>query len=358
MPLLHTPLYGEHVALSGKMVAFCGYELPVQYAGVLEEHRAVRERAGLFDVSHMGRFSVKGPNAQAFVQLMTTNDISEMQDGRCKYSLLCNENGGVIDDILIYKAAEDHYFLVVNAVNMQKILDHLNAHLVPGVKLENLTFDTAQMAIQGPAAKTILGPLAAELPDKYYSFVRTAVCQVPCMLSRTGYTGEDGYELYCRAADAPQLWHALLGAGAVPCGLGARDTLRMEAGMPLYGHELSETITPFEAGLGMFVRPLQGKFVGSEALGKQVYEGVMRKRIGLRMTGRGIPREGYVVYADGVPCGVVTSGGHCPTLGENCAMALVNVAFLEKDVQQFAVEIRGKQVPCEQVPLPFYRRAR
>lgn len=361
MSLLHTPLYEEHVALFGKLAAFCGYELPAQYAGVLEEHRAVRERAGLFDISHMGRFSLTGPNAQAFVQMLTTNDVSEMQDGQCKYSLVCNENGGVMDDTLVYKEHVDHYFLVVNAANGQKIFDHLNAHLVAGVKLENLTPQTAQMAIQGPSAHAIMAPLAAELPCQYYSFVCTELLGAPCYLSRTGYTGEDGYEIYCRAEDAPRLWRGLLSAGTaqglVPCGLGARDSLRMEAGMPLYGHELSETITPFEAGLGVFVRPLQGKFIGSEALDKQVYEGVMRKRLGLRMTGCGIPHEGCVVYADGVPCGVVTSGGQCPTIGENCAMAMINVAFLEKDVQQFAIEIDGTQQPCEQVPLPFYKRA-
>lgn len=361
MSLLHTPLYDEHVALGGEMAAFCGYEVPAQYAGALEEHAAVRERAGLFDVSYMGRIRIVGPNAQAFVQMVTTNDISEMQDGACKYSLICNEDGGVMDDIYIDKEHVGRYFLVINPVNLHKVLDHLQANLPPGVQIRDLTSRTAQLAIQGPAAHAVMQSLGAELPQEADTFVYTTLLGAPCHLSRTGYTGEDGYEICCRADDAPQLWRELLQRGAahglVPCGFKARESLRFEASLPLYGHELNEDITPFEAGLGMYVRPLQGRFIGSDALNKHVYEGVMRKRIGLRIVGDSLPQTGCVVYADDVPCGMVTSAGRCPTLQENCAMALVNVAFLERDVQQFAIQTDGGRVPCEQVPLPFYRRA-
>ena len=311
-----TPIYEEHVALGGKMVDFCGYALPVQYSGIIEEHMAVRSAAGIFDVSHMGRIRIDGPNAAAFVQRISTNDISEMKPNAIKYSLICNENGGVMDDVLIYCREKDSYWVVVNAVNTQKILGHMENHAIPGAKVEDYTERTAQIALQGPKALEIAQKLceAEELPKKYYTFQEEVVfCGVKCMVSRTGYTGEDGFEIYCDAEDGARIFSTLLKAGQEagirPCGLGCRDTLRFEAGMPLYGHELSEDITPFEAGLGIFVRPLQGTFIGKEALDAHVAEGVSRKRIGLKMVDKGIARQDYHVYASGdVPCGVVTSG--------------------------------------------------
>ena len=357
-----TPIYEEHVALGGKMVDFCGYALPVQYSGIIEEHLAVRNAAGVFDVSHMGRILIEGPNAAAFVQRITTNDISEMKQGQVKYSFICNENGGIMDDVLIYARAKDRFLMVVNAVNTQKILAHMEKNAVAGAKVEDITEQTAQIALQGPKSVEIAQKLceAEELPEKYYTFQEDVVfCGVTCMVSRTGYTGEDGFEIYCPAEDGGRIFSTLLKSvqqeGILPCGLGCRDTLRFEAGMPLYGHELSEEVTPFEAGLGVFVRPLQGTFIGKDALDAHVAGGVSRKRIGLKMIGKGIARQGYHVYVSGgVPCGVVTSGSMCPSLGGNYAMALINVAYL--DDAEFTVEIRGKQVAAEKVALPFYKR--
>lgn len=357
MDAKHTPLYDTHVAHGGKMTEFCGYMLPVQYAGIITEHEAVRKQAGLFDVSHMGRLELSGMNAAALLQRLTTNDISEMKPGRIRYSFMCNEGGGVKDDILIYCMGDGAYRLVVNASNHEKIVEHIHAHMVPGVTFFDRTDQTGHIALQGPMAQQLIATVCdvAELPTAYYTFAdNVAVAGCACFVSRNGYTGEDGYEIICAADDTPAVYEALLGAGAVqPCGLGCRDTLRFEAGMPLYGHELNEDITPFEAGLGMFVRPVQGPFVGKEALEQQIAEGVARKRIGLVMLDRGIPRQGFDVYCNGALAGIVTSGSYCPSLEQNCAMALVDTKYVGE--KEFEIEIRGKRLDCEAHKLPFYK---
>ena len=348
------------------MVPFAGYLLPVQYeAGIIAEHMAVRERAGLFDVSHMGEVEVKGPGALAMLQSLCTNDLSAMADGQVKYAMLCDERGGVIDDVLMYRFAADQYWVVLNASNQQKDCAWMQAHRPPNAELQNISDTTAQLALQGPLAIDILRALAPgePLPQKNYTFVPEAtVAGVRCLVSRTGYTGEDGVELYCANEDAPALWDALLAEGAprglIPCGLGARDTLRLEAGMPLYGHELSADITPLEAGLGMFVKLEKPDFIGKQALqGQSERGGPSRRRVGLRIDGRGIAREGCDVYAGGERIGHTTSGTHAPYLGCAVAVALVDVAFAQIGTP-VEIDVRGRKLAAEVVKLPFYKRAK
>ena len=357
-----TPLYASHEACGGKMVPFAGYLLPVQYgAGVIAEHMAVRTQAGLFDVSHMGEARVRGPRALEALQYLCTNDFSAMADGQVKYAVLCDEQGGAVDDILVYRCAQDDYLVVLNASNREKDVAWMQAHLLPGAELTDVSDSVAQVALQGPRAMEIVALLApGPLPEKNYTFVpRGDVAGVPCLISRTGYTGEDGVELYCAPEDAPALWDALLAAGApfglIPCGLGARDTLRLEAAMPLYGHELSADITPLEAGLGFFVKPDKGDFVGRGALAARGEP--TRKRAGLRMTGRGIAREDCAVYVGEKQIGRTTSGTHAPFLGYAVAMAMLD-ADAAVPGTQVEVDVRGRRIAAEVVKLPFYRRAK
>ena len=356
-----TPLYDCHVAAGGKIVPFGGYLLPVQYeTGVIKEHMAVRTECGLFDVSHMGEIMLTGPDALSNVQMVTTNDCSGMYDGQVRYSPMCNEQGGVVDDILVYKVNDNAYLLVVNASNKDKDAAWISSHLSGDVKFEDISESVAQVALQGPNSVPMLASLVADeqIPKKYYSFVQEADVQgIRCLISRTGYTGELGYELYCAAEDGPKLWNLLLEAGKayglIPCGLGARDTLRLEAAMPLYGHEMDDTVTPLETDLGFFVKLDKADFIGKDAL---VAAGEPKRcRVGLKVTGRGIAREHYPVYVGDQQIGMTTSGTHCPFIGMPVAMALVDKAYGEIGTE-VEIEIRGRKVTAEVIPLPFYKR--
>ena len=357
-----TPLYETHLALGGKIVPFAGYLLPVQYgAGVIGEHMAVRKQCGLFDVSHMGEFVLEGEGAEAFLNRVLTNDFGGMEDGQARYSPMCNEQGGVVDDLIVYREKGGRYMIVVNASNREKDFAFMSRYLGEEEKLTDISDRGAQLALQGPAAEKVLRKLAAEeqIPEKYYhACFDGQIEEIPCVISRTGYTGEDGFELYCQAQDAPRLWELVMKAGEeegiLPCGLGARDTLRLEAGMPLYGHELSDEISPREAGLGIFVKfKTKGDFVGRKAM--EEAGAPTRKRVGLKVTGRGIIREEAPIYAQGKQIGVSTSGTHCPYLGYPAAMALIEKEYAEPGTRLTAL-VRGREVEAEVVKLPFYKR--
>lgn len=353
-----TPLYERHVAAGGKIVPFAGWLLPVQYSGVIAEHKAVRSACGLFDVSHMGELVLRGTDALANVNNLMTNDFSGMYEGQARYSPMCYEDGGVVDDLIVYKVSDTVYFIVVNAANKDKDAAWISEHLTGDCTMEDWSDRVAQLALQGPKAEEILRKLTSDIPEKNYSAVlRGTVKGFPCMVSRTGYTGEDGFELYCAPADAPALWDALLEAGEpfglIPCGLGARDTLRLEAAMPLYGHELSPTINPYEAVLGIFVKLEKPDFIGKAALEKA--RPISRRRVGLKITGRGIAREECPVYDGEKQIGVVTSGTHCPWLGQAVAMAMVDAAYKEPGTV-VQVDVRGRKVEAEVIKTPFYKR--
>ena len=349
-----TPLYDRHVAAGGKIVPFAGWLLPVQYSGVIAEHKAVRSACGLFDVSHMGELLLRGADALENVNRLMTNDFSGMAEGQARYSPMCYEDGGTVDDLIVYKCSDAAYFIVVNAANKDKDAAWIGEHLTGDCAMEDLSDRVAQLALQGPKAEEILRTLTGDIPEKNYTAVlRGTVAGMPCLVSRTGYTGEDGFELYCAPADAPALWDALTAGGALPCGLGARDTLRLEAAMPLYGHELSAEINPYEAGLGIFVKLDKPDFIGKSAL--EAARPVRRRRVGLRMTGRGIAREECPVYDGEKQVGVVTSGTHCPWLGQAVALALVDAAYKEPGAS-LQVDVRGRRVEAEVVRTPFYKR--
>lgn len=359
---LKTTLYDTHVKYGGKMVPFAGYLLPVQYGqGVIAEHMAVRKVCGLFDVSHMGEITCTGPDALKNLNHLLTNDFTNMYDGQARYSPMCNEGGGVVDDLIVYKVRENHYFIVVNASNKDKDYAWMKAHESGDVRFEDISGLVGQIALQGPLAREILLKLTTEecLPVKYYSAVfQGQVAGIPCVLSKTGYTGEDGYELYMAAEYAPAVWEALMEAGAeqglIPCGLGARDTLRLEAAMPLYGHEMDDEISPVETGLSFAVKMEKEAFIGKAGLEKRGEPG--RKRVGLKVTGRGIIREHEKVYAGDQEIGVTTSGTHGPFLGYPIAMALLDVEYAQVGTQVEA-QVRGRRVAAEVVPLPFYKKA-
>ena len=357
-----TPLYENHVMLGGKIVPFAGCMLPVQYSGVIAEHMAVRSKAGIFDVSHMGEVLFTGPDALANLQRLLSNDFRGMADGRVRYSLLCNDAGGIVDDLIVYRYSDEKYLAVVNAANREKDVAWMRERISGDVVMEDISDDVAQIALQGPASDEILRLLADEsgIPGKYYTFIDgVTVGGVKCLVSQTGYTGEKGYEIYLANSDAPKLWDALLDAGAgyglVPAGLGARDTLRLEAGMPLYGHEMDDGVTPFEAGLELGIKMEKGDFIGKSALiGKDKPK---RRRAGLRITGRGIARGNEAVYAGSAEAGKTTSGTHCPFLGYPVAMALLDEPYGEIGTA-LEVDVRGRRVSAEVVRLPFYKRAK
>ena len=357
-----TPLYDCHVACGGKLVPFAGYLLPVQYRGVIEEHMAVRERAGLFDVSHMGEVLLTGPDALQNLNHLFTNDFTNMTDGRVRYSPMCNEQGGIVDDLVVCRIDAQQYLIVVNAANREKDVEHMRKVIFGDVQLQDVSDSYAQLALQGPKSREILAKLTAQenIPEKYYTFVKDRdVAGISCIVSRTGYTGEMGFELYCAPQEAAALWNALLEAGAqyglIPCGLGARDTLRLEAGMPLYGHEMDDAITPFEAGLAFAVKMGKMDFVGKRALEEKSMP--QRGRIGLHITGRGIAREKQTVFANGEVIGETTSGTHCPYLGGAYAMALVETAFAMPGIE-VEVDVRGRRIAAQTVALPFYSRTK
>lgn len=357
---LKTPLYEKHVALQGKVVPFGGYLLPVEYpTGMIQEHMAVRTACGLFDVSHMGEIVLTGPGALASINHIMANDFTSLAIGRVRYTPMCNENGGVVDDLIIYRTSQEGYLLVVNASNCAKDDAHIRANLLPDTQMENISAQVAQVALQGPKSTAILAKLVPQelIPAKYYSFTADVmVGGIKCLVSQTGYTGEMGYELYCAAGDGPALWDLLLETGKddglISCGLGARDTLRLEASMPLYGHEMDDTVSPLETGLDFGVKMKKPEFIGKAAIEAQGTP--PRTRIGLKATGRGIIREHQNVFLGEKQIGVTTSGTHCAFLGGAYAMALVENGSVNVG-DSVEVEVRSRRVAAEVVALPFYK---
>ncbi len=357
-----TPLNQFHRDLGARMVGFGGWDMPVQYAGVIEEHLAVRQAAGLFDVSHMGEVEVRGANALGFVQHLTTNDASKLVDGQVQYSALCYPDGGVVDDVTLYRSSATHFMFCVNAANTNKDFAWMEQVLtecgMSDVELTNVSDHYAQIALQGPKAERILAALTdLSLPElNYYHFIQGVVANVPMLVSRTGYTGEDGFELYLPTDAATTIWRKLLEVGGpyglVPVGLGARDTLRLEKGYALYGHELSADISPLEAGLGWITKLDGDDFVGKTALLAQKAAGVPRRRVGLLMTERGIPREGYPVMSNGRQVGVVTSGTMSPSLKIGIALALVEPGHAAPDTV-VDVQVRSRCLKAKVVKPPF-----
>lgn len=360
--LKRTPLYEEHRAANAKLIDFGGWEMPVQYAGVLEEHQTVRTKVGLFDVSHMGEIEVRGQEATEFVQNLITNDAGKLEDGKILYSPMCYPDGGTVDDLLVYRYDLEHYLLVVNASNTAKdfawMLEQAKNF---AVNVDNVSDRYAQLALQGPLAESILQRISGINLAKitYYSFVHGEIDGIHCLISRTGYTGEDGFEIYVSPGYARQLWRKILEIGAPegiePIGLGARDTLRFEARLPLYGNELGADISPLEAGLGVFVKLAKAAFIGREALQDQIEKGIPRQLIGLEMVGRGIARSHYPILKNGEEIGFVTSGSFSPTLNKNIALGLIrpNEVALGGVLD---VLIRGKAVQAKLIPSLFYKR--
>ncbi len=358
-----TPLYEIHQGLGGRIIDFGGWALPVQYKGIVEEHLNVRQRAGLFDVSHMGEITCEGAGAEAYIQKMITNDISGLKEGQIAYSPMCYENGGVVDDLLIYKISNAKFLIIVNASNTDKDFEWMKKNLSGDTVLENLSGKYAQLALQGPLSEAILQKLTdyplAEI--KFFNFKKNVnLSGINALISRTGYTGEDGFEVYIDPSDAEKMWHLIMQAGEdeglIPAGLGARDTLRFEAALPLYGHEISADITPFEAGLNKFVKinkPMD--FIGKKALTEQKEKGVERKLIAFQMVDRGLPREGYEVTINGQKIGFVTTGGFSPSLKINIGLALISSDY-SKIGTEIGINIRGKAVKAEVVKKPFYSK--
>lgn len=345
------------------MVDFGGWEMPVQYAGIIQEHQAVRTGVGLFDVSHMGEIEVAGPRALDLVNFVATNDASRLKPGQAHYSGLLYETGGFVDDILVHCVSPTHYFLCVNASNQDKDYAHIAGHNHFDCAVENAGPRYAQIAVQGPRAVDVVSRIASMDVSalRYYWFRDGEAAGFPARIARTGYTGEDGFELYVAPEHAEGLWRALLAAGAAfgvqPCGLGARNTLRLEAGMALYGHEIDASITPLEAGLAWIVKFEKGDFVGRDALDNQRRDGIKRKLIGFEMTGRGIGRDGYEVRLDGEAAGWVTSGGPSPTLNRNIGMCYLPAAAAEPG-RPIEIVIRDRPVAAVTVPVPFYKRTK
>lgn len=358
-----TPLYETHLKYGGKIVEFGGWQLPVQYAGIIEEHQAVRQKAGLFDVSHMGEVRVKGAQALAYLQKLVTNDVARIADGQVQYTPMCYPSGGTVDDLLIYRFNEAEYLLVINAANIEKDWAWMQENSGGfDVTLENLSDSTAELALQGPLAEAILRRLSDAPLDKlayYWFYPQISVAGKEVLISRTGYTGEDGFEIYCRPEDAAYLWEEIMRVGKEdglqPAGLGCRDTLRFEAALPLYGHELSAEITPLEAGLPRFVKLEKGDFNGCAALTQQKAAGVKRKVVGFALTERGIARAEYPVLKDGRRIGVVTTGSYAPTLEKNIGLALLEAEHAQIGAT-ISIEIRGKAVAAEIIGKPFYKR--
>jgi aminomethyltransferase len=365
--LQYTPLHERHRGLGARLVEFGGWEMPVQYSSIIEEHRAVRQRAGLFDVCHMGEFRIQGADALALLQYLVPNDVSKLAINQALYTQICLPNAGTIDDLLIYRLGEQEYMTVVNAGTMPKDWVWFSEHAASYTSLNivNESFETGLLALQGPYSESILQPLASStrLSDiAYYHAGPGTVAGIDCLISRTGYTGEDGFELYSRADQVGTLWDAVLEAGQpeglLPAGLGARDTLRLEAGYCLYGHELREDITPLEAGLGWTVKLNKDTdFIGRQALIDEKQDGLRRKLVGLVLRDRGVPRAGYVIMRASEPVGEVTSGTISPTLNQAVALGFVT-PDLSTPGTMLEVEIRGKPVAAEVVALPFYKQAK
>jgi aminomethyltransferase len=362
--LKRTPLYDLHVSLGARMVDFVGWHMPVQYAGPIPEHMAVREAAGLFDVSHMGEIEVTGKAALELVQRVTTNDVSKLDDNQVQYSTLTNESGGVIDDLLVYRINAEYFLLIVNASNTDKDYEWIKGHNTAGsVVVHDTSGAWALLALQGPRSERILQDLSDRMLDRipYYWSQWMQVDGVNCRVSRTGYTGEDGFEILCPADSARHLWNRLLvtgqDRGLVPCGLAARNTLRLEAAFRLHGNDMDETTTPLEAGLGWVVKLNKGDFVGREALARQKAEGLKRKLVGFEVLDRAPARDNYKVAVDGAEVGHVTSGSYAPFLKKNIGLAYLPTEHAAVG-REISIIVRGRSVPARIVETPFYKRER
>jgi aminomethyltransferase len=359
--LKYTPLYQKHLDLKAKMVPFAGFVMPVQYSGIIDEHNCVRTKAGLFDVSHMGEIEIKGPDSIVFLNEHTPNDVSRLIPQKIQYSCLITPQGTFVDDLLVHCFSDDHYFLCVNASNTDKDFQWLLDHKKGNVEIINKSPEYYQLALQGPKAQSVLQPLVdIDLSTiKYYWFAQGKVRGKKAIISRTGYTGEDGFEIYGDPVDGPYLWDGIMDAGEKeeiqPIGLGARDTLRLEASMPLYGNDIDDTTTVIEAGLQWIIKFDKGGFLGKEILEKQIEDGIEKKLVGFEMIGAGIARHGYKTFFEGKEVGWVTSGTHAPFLKKN-----IGLAYLPPEVgkvgNQFTIEIRGKEIPAKVIPTPFYKR--
>jgi aminomethyltransferase len=356
--LKRTPLFAAHVKAGARMVPFGGWEMPVQYSGIVEEHRTVRAAVGCFDVSHMGEFEVEGPGALPALQRLTTNDVAALEIGHIQYSVLCHGHGGIVDDLTVYRLAADRYMVTVNAGNIAKDWTHVTTH-GRGARWRDVSDATGLIAVQGPKAEALVGGLTDADVTRigYYRFAQGKVAGVVTLVSRTGYTGEDGFELYAAAADTERLWNALLDAGradgVAPIGLGARDTLRLEMRYALYGNDIDDTTNPLEAGLGWVVKSAKGEFLGREAIEHVRTAGPARKLVGLEMTERAVARHGYPVMKDEAPTGVVTSGSYGPSVDRYIAMAYVGSAHAAVGTD-LGVEIRGQVKSARVVKTPFH----
>ncbi|WP_053956051.1 glycine cleavage system aminomethyltransferase GcvT [Inediibacterium massiliense] len=361
--LKETPLFECHRKYGGKIIDFAGWALPVQYEGIKVEHEAVRNFAGIFDVSHMGEIEITGKEASDFVQNLITNDISVLKDHQVVYTFMCYPHGGIVDDFLVYKFDKNHFYLVVNASNIQKDFQWMKENSTDyDVKIENISEDVSEIAIQGPNAQKILQKLTdTDLSEIKFFYCKrnVSVVSANCLISRTGYTGEDGFEIYLSNEDVKMLWEKLMEAGKEyglkPAGLGARDTLRFEVALPLYGNELSKDITPLEAGLGFFVKLDKPNFIGKEGLKKQKSEGLKRKIVGFEMIDKGIPRNGYEVMAEGKTIGFVTTGYAAPTVKKNIGMAMVDIEYSKLDTP-IEIKIRNKILKAKVVNKKFYQK--
>jgi aminomethyltransferase len=360
--MLHTPLYDWHVSHGARMVDFAGWEMPIQYSTIIEEHIAVRERAGLFDIAHMGRFCFTGPDAESLLDHLVTNDVTKMKTGQVRYALVCNRGGGILDDVLVYHLDKSGWMLVVNASNREKVANWIEHHMEGyTASVADETRDRFMLALQGPKSLDILSQcLDADLAGmKYYTSLRAEYGKSDVIVSRTGYTGEDGFEVVIERQSAPELWERIFEAGQphglVPCGLGCRDTLRLEAAMPLYGHEMDEKTDPFTAGLGFGVKLNAGDFIGRSSLMTQSKNADLPQRVGLELSSRRIAREGAGLFQGDLEVGRVTSGTFSPTLQKSIAMGYVPPEFSQPGTK-VEVDIRGKREAAVVVPLPFYKR--
>ncbi|MDP2953884.1 MAG: glycine cleavage system aminomethyltransferase GcvT [Chloroflexota bacterium] len=354
-----TPLYDTELKAGARMTMFAGWELPVQFSGILTEHRAVRSRAGLFDVSHMGRIEIEGKESAAFLQKVSTRDPSRLSLSTGHYTLLLRENGGILDDCVVFRQKEESFLLICNAASLPQVFPWLNrwAHSYPSVSLRDVTGRTAMLAFQGPLSAQHLDLLCqyACYPMRRFACSEETVHSYPALVSRTGYTGEDGFELVLAPRDAASLWRDLLAQGVTPCGLGARDTLRLEAGLLLYGQDMDLSTTPWEVGLDRFVSMGKDDFIGRAALLEQKAKGLRRKLIGFEMVERGIPRHGCTILSGGKPVGKVTSGSYAPTLEKSIGLGYVPLEYAAPGTS-LVIDIRGKPAEARVVPLPFYRR--
>jgi aminomethyltransferase len=359
--LKRTPLYEIHISLGARMTTFAGWEMPLEYSGIIDEHLAVRSAVGIFDISHLGQIELSGPKAMDAIQIMTTNDASRLTDGQVQYNLICNPSGGTLDDVTLYRFNENRFMFCINAVNKDKVYNWLREHTGNTAEVRDRSSEYATFALQGPFSEKALQRICdTDLSRiKYYRFAVCSITGVEAIVSRTGYTGEDGFEIYIPASAAKDVWQGIVEAGddngIKPAGLGARDSLRLEMGYPLYGNDISEDTTPLEAGLERFVKFLKPSFIGKDALLKQAREEIKKKLTGFEMVGRGIPRSHYPIHAEGRRVGDVTSGGHSPSLNKFIGMGYVDTAFASVG-QRIEIEIRGKMLEAEVVPRPFYKR--